>query len=107
MLWLGRMKRLDTGITVLDTVLFEDRKELWHERQAFDHVIITFIAELDEQTIASVCTYKNSSGDDKSVPMLWVLTHLFNHHTHHRGQVHNMLSQAGVEAPALDLLYFI
>lgn len=29
-------------------------------------------------------------------------THLFNHQTHHRGQVHVMLSQTSVGPPALD-----
>ena len=30
-------------------------------------------------------------------------THFFNHQTHHRGQVHVMLSQAGLPPPPLDL----
>jgi uncharacterized damage-inducible protein DinB len=30
-------------------------------------------------------------------------SHLFNHQTHHRGQVHTMLSQTTVAPPSLDL----
>ncbi|MFZ5963927.1 DinB family protein [Thalassococcus sp. BH17M4-6] len=29
--------------------------------------------------------------------------HLFNHQTHHRGQIHAMLTQAGADAPVSDL----
>ncbi len=31
-----------------------------------------------------------------------LLQHLFQHQVHHRGQVHGMLSQAGVDPPQLD-----
>ncbi|WP_260618843.1 DinB family protein [Pseudoxanthomonas mexicana] len=33
-----------------------------------------------------------------------LLTHLFNHQTHHRGQVTTLLSQAGVDVGVTDLL---
>ena len=32
-----------------------------------------------------------------------LLAHLFNHQTHHRGQVHGLLSQTDVPPPSLDL----
>ncbi|NQU57682.1 MAG: damage-inducible protein DinB, partial [Rhodospirillales bacterium] len=28
------------------------------------------------------------------------------HQTHHRGQVHTMLTQAGITPPALDVVYY-
>ena len=36
-------------------------------------------------------------------PMGLVVAHMFNHQTHHRGQIHAMLTQAGVTAPVTDL----
>ena len=33
-----------------------------------------------------------------------LLTHLFNHQTHHRGQVTTLLSQVGVDVGVTDLL---
>jgi uncharacterized damage-inducible protein DinB len=41
-------------------------------------------------------------GDPKIAPLNKVLTNLFNHQTHHRGQVHNMLSQADQTPPPID-----
>ncbi len=34
------------------------------------------------------------------------VAHMFNHQTHHRGQVHGLLSQAGIDPPSLDLPVF-
>jgi uncharacterized damage-inducible protein DinB len=31
--------------------------------------------------------------------------HLFNHQTHHRGQIHAMLTAAGATAPVTDILF--
>ena len=36
----------------------------------------------------------------------FLVTHFFNHQTHHRGQVHGLLIQEMEEPPALDLIYF-
>jgi uncharacterized damage-inducible protein DinB len=35
------------------------------------------------------------------------VAHLFNHQTHHRGQVHVMLAQTTATAPSLDLHWII
>jgi uncharacterized damage-inducible protein DinB len=32
-----------------------------------------------------------------------LLAHFFNHQTHHRGQVHDLLTETGVDTPVLDL----
>ena len=34
-----------------------------------------------------------------------IVTHLFNHATHHRGQVHGMLTAMGRETPTTDLIF--
>ncbi len=39
----------------------------------------------------------------RSTPMGLCATHLFNHQTHHRGQVHAMLTAAGQNMPDTDL----
>ena len=35
-----------------------------------------------------------------------MLTHFFNHQTHHRGQAHCILTRITGEAPSLDLLIY-
>jgi uncharacterized damage-inducible protein DinB len=34
-----------------------------------------------------------------------LIVHMFNHQTHHRGQIHAMLTAAGVTAPVSDLFF--
>ncbi len=36
-----------------------------------------------------------------------ILGHLFNHQTHHRGQVRDQLSQTNVPPPPLDLMFYL
>ncbi len=47
--------------------------------------------------------YRNNEGGDLSDPTALLTAHFFNHQTHHRGQVHDMLSQTGLETPVLDM----
>jgi uncharacterized damage-inducible protein DinB len=38
----------------------------------------------------------------------WILvTHMFNHQTHHRGQVHCMITQFGLKSHDTDLLLIV
>jgi uncharacterized damage-inducible protein DinB len=47
------------------------------------------------------------AGESAATPMRFVLAHLFNHQTHHRGQAHDLLSQTSVPPPPLDLIYYL
>ncbi len=47
--------------------------------------------------------YRNSLGKDCENSAPHAVLHFFNHQTHHRGQVHVMLSQTDVRPPALDM----
>ena len=47
--------------------------------------------------------YVNNSGFDTEDPWRVILPHFFNHQTHHRAQVHTLLSQLGQDPPVLDL----
>lgn len=49
--------------------------------------------------------YSGISGREMSKPMAMAVTHFFNHQTHHRGQVHAMLTAAGSKAPVSDLAF--
>jgi uncharacterized damage-inducible protein DinB len=50
-----------------------------------------------------VTYYSVSMARDYVKPRGLLLTHLFNHQTHHRGQVHCMLTQAGIKPSDTDL----
>lgn len=102
--WFARMTGGDTcWFTGLDQILHEDMADLRAAREAMDRTIIDAMALLP---LNGTLAYRNSRGEAQEKPWTVILAHVFNHQTHHRGQVHDMLSQCGASPPALDLLYF-
>ncbi len=103
-LWFARMTGGDMAwFTGLDQTLFEDFAALRAAREATDRVIIDAVALLP---LSGTLRYRDSRGEAREKPWSVVLAHVFNHQTHHRGQVHDMLGQCDQTPPVLDLLYF-
>ena len=105
--WLDRVEEVDSGAVALDTVLFDDFASLRDARTVEDKRVDRVLARMDEARMAGDLVYRNVAGTQFRTPMRLVFTHLFNHQTHHRGQVHDMLSQAGASPPELDLIYYV
>ncbi|MEC3860194.1 DinB family protein [Mesobacterium sp. TK19101] len=53
----------------------------------------------------SLTWYSGAMGQEVTRPVSVCVMHMFNHQTHHRGQVHAMLTAAGQKAPATDLVF--
>lgn len=102
-IWLGRFAGRVMGSSGLDAILYEDFAELIAARAEEDRRIEAFAAGLDARFLAGSIAYRNNEGRDLCDPAAAVLAHFFNHQSHHRGQVHDMLSQAGITPPVLDL----
>lgn len=49
--------------------------------------------------------YSAVKGSEISSPLALCVAHMFNHQTHHRGQVHAMLTRVGLPAPETDLAF--
>ncbi len=47
--------------------------------------------------------YSGALGREVCKPVALCVVHMFNHQTHHRGQVHAMMTRAGLAAPVTDL----
>ena len=56
---------------------------------------------------AAPIRYRTSKGERCEHPLWWAVTHLFNHQTHHRGQVTTLLSQLGHDPGVTDLIAFL
>jgi uncharacterized damage-inducible protein DinB len=48
-------------------------------------------------------TYTRIDGRTRTLPAWLLVAHMFNHQTHHRGQLTTLLSQLGVDPGATDL----
>ena len=78
--------------------------DLKRERSAFDATIIDWADHLDASSLAGDLTWYSGAAKAELTKPKWLLvTHMFNHQTHHRGQTHCMLTQAGGKPKDTDL----
>ena len=111
-LWTSRVNGEYHGLKGLDQILYEDLAELRRARQAMDDAIVRMVDRmavgLDGGLDKEVLYRTVKDGEKHSSPARHIFLTLFNHQTHHRGQIHAMLSQSGIEEPpALDVIFFI
>jgi uncharacterized damage-inducible protein DinB len=84
--------------------LYADWNDLKRERAAFDTVIVDWADQLEDASLAGELTWFSGAIKAEVRKPKWLLvTHMFNHQTHHRGQVHCMLTQAGSKPGDTDL----
>lgn len=102
-IWLARFSGEEVPSTGLDAILYEGFEELWEAREREDVRIEEFVADMDEAFLGGTIRYENNEGRTLEDPVNLLLPHFFNHQTHHRGQVHGMLSHTTVPPPVLDL----
>lgn len=102
-IWMTRFAGDRHPSTGLDAILFDDFTALRAARQAMDRRIECFFADLPSGFDRGSVRYVNNSGVDTEDPLSVILPHFFNHQTHHRAQVHTLLSQLGQNPPVLDL----
>jgi uncharacterized damage-inducible protein DinB len=107
-IWMRRFTGEGEAPNRLDAILFETLAELRIAREAEDRRIVDYVDRLDEARLAGSIKYRRvSSPEQFEQPLPPALAHWFNHQTHHRGQVHALLTGLTREAPELDLLYFL
>jgi uncharacterized damage-inducible protein DinB len=84
--------------------MYDSWEDLKRQRTAFDRVIVEWAASLDPAWLDGDLTWLSGVLKREVTRPKWLLvTHMFNHQTHHRGQVHCMLTQAGARPGTTDL----
>lgn len=69
-----------------------------------DDRIVAWAGAMDEAGLAGDLTwFSGATGREVTKSLVFCITHLFNHQTHHRGQVHAMLTAAGARPGDTDL----
>jgi len=104
-LWMSRLLA-DPVAMPLDTILFDAFDDLRAARMKQDQAIIDFTSTLTVDVIASDLTYQSVTAGAYTMPRDLVLAHMFNHQTHHRGQLSSMLLEAGAKPLEIDLIYY-
>lgn len=100
-LWLGRFNSTPFAFNGLDAELHASFDELSDARRQTDRQIHDLVHSqiLDSEFLA----FTDSFGVERKIPMHQALGHLFNHATHHRGQITTLLNQMGVDVGITDL----
>lgn len=107
-LWMSRFDNWDAPtIKMKDTPDFvPDWQDLKTRRVQADARILDWTARLTPQDLdGDYSWFSGSAGREVSRPLALVVTHFFNHQTHHRGQIHAMLTAAGARPGDTDLFF--
>ena len=106
MLWMNKFTgSAEPGIGMAESVDLTPNITEWSaERFRFDGRITAWAEKLRAVDLAGDLTWVSGVlGGEVTRPIQPLVMHFFNHQTHHRGQVHAMLTAAGEAAPVSDL----
>lgn len=106
-LWRGRMEGKPYQVSGLNQIVCADRETFIRERDLENDIIIDFLDSHDAPALEvefSYTTFVGAGGTDRRRT---VFAHMFNHATHHRAQVHALLTQVPADPPSLDLIPYL
>jgi uncharacterized damage-inducible protein DinB len=105
-IWMGRLVARPIAVTSLAQELYSDFDTLRAERAATDRAISAWAASLTGEILAGDLSYTSIvNPQPRGTPMGIVVTHFFNHQTHHRGQLTTLLMQRGIDPGVTDLIW--
>lgn len=79
--------------------------DLHRDRQATDAALLNWAQKVTPADLEGEFAWESTSGGYLSKPKWTLVVQLFNHGTHHRGQVHAMLTAAGATTQDTDVQY--
>lgn len=107
-LWIGRVTGSDRGISSLDQILYEDFASLRAAREAEDRGLVALLDEMPDDRIEALVRFSTIKRDRHfEARVRDLLSGMFNHQTHHRGQIYAVLQQRGMDLPDVDLPFFL
>ena len=90
------------GIRSLDQELCADFEDLRRERALTDDELSAWVAGLTPERLAASFVYMRR-GQQHEAPLWWAVAQIFNHQTHHRGQITALFTQQGHDPGVTDL----
>jgi uncharacterized damage-inducible protein DinB len=106
-IWYPRFAQTPTTKLALDAELETDRASLASRITTATARWPGYVESLDETALSGDLHYTMTTGQARMLPMQSALLHVFNHGTHHRGQITAAISMFGFEYQPLDLPFFI
>ena len=102
--FLSRFTGQPAEVPPLGVDLFGGFNALKKEREQLDHRILQWSMTLTPEWLAQSLTYVSKvDGVERAAPQWVLVSHLFNHQVHHRGQITTLLSQEGIDVGSTDM----
>lgn len=102
--WMNRLSEFSYEIKPVGEFIYEDYSQLKDARFQLDRDIIESVDSFTEKDLAEIIIYQsNIYRRTLELPRSILLMHMFNHQTHHRGQLTTLLTQAGYDIGITDL----
>ena len=102
--FLSRFTGEPAQVPPLGEDLFGGFQALSTQREKLDARLCLWADGLTQDWLAQTLTYVSKVDGSQRTATHWVLvTHMFNHQIHHRGQVTTLLTQQGVDVGSTDL----
>lgn len=102
--WMGRFTNNPFSVKIIGQQLYAEFDDLRRERENTDLQILEWVKNLDSNWLNQPNEYVSNVDHQQYILPTWVLvTHMFNHQTHHRGQVTTLIKQLGYEPGVTDI----
>jgi uncharacterized damage-inducible protein DinB len=101
--WLQRFRGEPVTVPFPGGVGYPDFEALRAERALCDQEILAWAAALTSDWLEKPYTWTTGAGVAFTHPGFALVSHVFNHQTHHRGQITTLLTQLGVDPGVSDI----
>jgi uncharacterized damage-inducible protein DinB len=103
--WMQRLHGEPVTMTSTDQEVHEDFDELRKAREAMDERLIQWAASIEAVEATRGYSFHSVTYQKEiALPYVVVVMQVFNHQTHHRGQVTTLLAQAGIDPGTTDMV---
>ena len=102
--WMARFADQPFPAVGIGEELYSDFDTLRREREKMDEEIIAWTKTLSSEWFDSMFAFvSKSDGKHHELPTWSAVTHMFNHQTHHRGQLTTLINQLGYKPGVTDI----
>jgi uncharacterized damage-inducible protein DinB len=102
--WLGRFNGKTYPVGAIGVDLYDQFAELHAARHEMDQELLGWSRSVTQAWLDEPMTWQSRAYAFSQTQPRWVLVvQMFNHQTHHRGQVHAMLTPLGIDVGPTDV----
>lgn len=105
LLWYARFQQSSTSIKTLDQVLYSERNTLHEAILKGAEIWKKYVIDITIEVLNRPIEYFSTEQEKMQLIPAKTLLHVFNHGTHHRGQISSAITALGYPFQPMDLSY--